>query len=146
MNRKCYSNNSYSSENIIVRVFSDLNRIHFNKILLSLLFFGISYSGISQNNTDSLKSNINSGFYQQSEPLNVFYDATNDKFVIENNTKQFHNFNFGIYNITGTPIKEYQLECLNGKSSEIPIELNAGIYIVNITDKSYTYTKKFIIR
>lgn len=146
MNRKCYSKNGYSSDIIVNRVLSNLNKINFNKVLLFLLFIGITFSGFSQNYTDSLKSGVNSGIYQQTDPLNVFYDATNDKFVIENNTKQFHNFNFGIYNITGTPIKEFQLESLNGKNSEIPIELNAGIYIVNITDKSFSYTKKFIIR
>ncbi len=150
MNRNRYSKNSYSSENIFIRVISGLKKVvNFRIKFLVLLFclFGISFTSISQNNSsESIKSTLVSGYIQQVEPINVYYDADNDKFIIENNTTQNHNFIFGIYNITGTPIKQFQIETINSKSFEIPIELGAGIYIINITDKSFSYTKKFIIR
>ena len=87
------------------------------KLTLIFCFICIVFSGISQNSSsDSLKSVFAANITQQSELVNVFYDALNDKFVIENNTKQPHNFNFGIYNITGTLIKEIQCEIQNGKN------------------------------
>lgn len=149
MNRNCYSKNSYSSENIFIRDIFGLNRFldyNFKTIILLFCFVSISLTGISQNSSsENIKSPLAS-VIQQTEPVNVYYDTENDKFVIENNSLQNRNFTFGIYNITGTPIKQFQIETNTGKNSEIQIELNAGIYIVNITEKSFSYTKKFIIR
>ena len=145
-----YSFSKNSLKNIFQTAFSNNNiaDIILNKtLIITFLLTSITFIGKSQNySQDSLKYSISSNISQQIEPLNIFYDAVNDKFVIENNSKQNHNLNFGIYNITGTPIKQYQLETLSSKTLEIPIELNSGIYIVNVTDKSYTFTKKFIIR
>lgn len=149
MNRNCYSKKSCSSERVFIRAIFGLNRFsdYYIKTLILLFFiFGISLNGSSQNNSsESIKSPLASTI-QQTDPVNVYYDAENDKFVIENNSLQNRNFIFGIYNITGTPIKQFQVETNIGKDFEIPIELNAGIYIVNITDKSFSYTKKFIVR
>jgi hypothetical protein len=150
MNRKYFFKKIDSIDIVFIRVHSRLNRsINFSiKVLLLIICFtNISFSGISQNNnSDSLKSTFASNLNQLNEPLNLYYDALNNKFVIDNNTKQNHNFYIGIYNITGSPIKQFQFETLNGKSSEIPIELSAGIYIITLTDKSFSYTKKIIIR
>ncbi len=111
-----------------------------------VLFLCFSFVVISQSiPTDSLKS-----FYynnvQQNEPVNVFYDNFNNKFVIENSTLQNQIFTFSIYNITGTCIKEIQCETNNFRNLEIPIQLYSGMYIVNISNKTVKYTKKFIIK
>lgn len=115
-------------------------------ILLTILFLCYTIVSISQNiSSDSTKSlSINNS--QQIEMVNVYYDNFNNKFVIANNTKQDQIFTFGIYNITGICIKEMKCETESLKDIEIPIELYSGIYIINISNKSLKYTKKFIIR
>ena len=118
------------------------------KVYVVLFLSCISLYGFAQSaSVDSVsKSNISSYTFQQTEPVNVYYDALNSKFVVENNTKQIHNFYIGIYNLTGTAIQETKKECLIGKDVDIPISLNPGLYIINVIDKPIVFTKKFIIQ
>lgn len=113
-------------------------------ILFTILLLCYTLVSVSQNTSDSIKLlpvNIH-----QTELINVFYDNYNNKFVIENNTLQNQIFTFGIFNITGTCIKEIQCETNNLRNVEIPIELYSGMYIINISNKFIKYTKKFIVR
>ncbi len=117
-----------------------------NKILFTLCFLCFALYGISQNFSNDSTKSISTNNIQQTEPITVFYDNFNNKFVIENNSRQDQIFTFGIYNITGTCIKEIQCETNNIKNIEIPVQLYSGIYIVNISNKFLKYTKKFIVR
>lgn len=118
------------------------------KIYVVLFLLCISFSGIAQSasNDSVLRPSTPVYTYQQTESINVFYDAINNELVIENNTKQMHNFTIGIYNLTGTIVLETKSECLIGKSVDIHVELNPGLYIVNIIDKPIVLTKKVIIK
>jgi hypothetical protein len=118
------------------------------KFYVVLFLVGISFLGFAQSGSvDSLlKPNVLTYTYQQTESINVYYDNLNSRFVIENNTKQIHNFYIGIYNLTGTPIQETKKECMMGKNIEIPINLNPGLYIINVIDKPIVFTKKIIIQ
>jgi len=118
------------------------------KIYVVLFLSYISIVGYAQSaNVDSvLRPNVTTYTYQQTESINVFYDAINAKFVIENNTKQIHTFYIGIYNLTGTPVLETKKECMIGKNIDIPVGLNPGLYIVNVIDKPIIFTKKVIIQ
>ena len=113
-----------------------------------ILFLGISVSALSQGASgDSiLKPNVTFYTFQQTETVNVYYNNISSKFIVENNTKQIHNFFVGIYDLAGNPILETKNECLTGKTLEIPLDLNPGLYIVNVVDKSIVFTKKILIR
>jgi len=115
--------------------------------IFTLCFLCIVLSGISQNfSNDSIKSSAISTSNQIIEPINVYYDNFNNKFVVINNTKQNQIFIFSIYNITGICIKEIRCETESLKDIEIPFELFSGIYIINISNNSLKFTKKFIVR
>ncbi len=112
-----------------------------------IIFIGISVSALSQGASgDSiLKPSVSFYTFQQIETVNIYYNAVNSKFIIENNTKQMHNFFVGIYDLAGNPISESRNECLTGKSIELPLNLNPGLYIVNVVDKSIVHTKKILV-
>jgi hypothetical protein len=113
-----------------------------------ILFLGISVSALSQGASgDSiLKPNVTFYTFQQTETVNIYFNNVGSKFIIENNTKQIHTFSIGIYDLAGNPILETRNECLIGKNIELPVDLNPGLYIVNVSDKTIVYTKKFLIR
>ena len=114
-------------------------------ILICVLFSYISYSQSAA--IDSvLRPGVSTYTFQQTESVNIFYDSYNSKFVIENNTKQIHNFFIGIYDLTGNPIRETKMECLTGKNIELDVYLKPGLYIINVVDKPIVYTKKIVIR
>jgi hypothetical protein len=118
------------------------------KIYVTLVFVCFSMIVFSQSasNDSTLRPNIPSYTYQQNDIVNIYYDALNAKFVIENNTRQIHNFFIGVYNLTGTPVLEIKKECMIGKEIDIPVDIKAGLYIVNVVDKPFVFTKKFIIQ
>lgn len=118
------------------------------KIYVVLFLICISFLGYAQSAiVDSiLKPNVSTYTFQQTESVNVIYDDINAKFIIENNTRQMHNFYIGIYNLTGTPIFETKKECMIGKNIDFPVTLNPGLYIINVVDKPIVFTKKFIIQ
>jgi hypothetical protein len=120
-----------------------MKKVYVVLFLTSIVYFGFGQSA----STDSiLRPNVLTYTYQQTESVNVYYDELNSKFVIENNTKQIHNFYIGIYNLTGTPIQEMKRECIMGKNIDIPINLNPGLYIINVIDKPIVFTKKILIQ
>lgn len=118
------------------------------KIYITLISVCFSIATFAQSaSADSvLKPSVSSYTYQQTEIVNIFYDDINAKFIVENNTRQMHNFFIGIYNLTGTPVLEIKKDCMMGKDIEIPIELKPGLYIVNVVDKPIVFTKKFLIK
>ena len=117
------------------------------KNIITLFFFLSVLNGFAQNasNDSILKPNIATYTFQQTESVNIFFDSNNSKFVIENNTRQFHNFFVGIYDLTGNPILETKIECYTGKNIDIPVNLRPGLYIINVVDKPFVYTKKIVI-
>ena len=118
------------------------------KNIFTLLLAISALTGLSQSaSIDSiLKPGVSTYTFQQTESVNIFFDSYNSKFVIENNTKQIHNFFIGIYDLTGNPIVETRMECITGKNIDIPVNLKPGLYIINVVDKPIVYTKKIVIR
>ena len=118
------------------------------KIYVTIISVCFSIAGFAQSasNDSTIRPSISSYTYQQTESVNIFYDAFNSKFVIENNTKQIHNFFIGVYNLTGTPVLEIKKECMIGKEVDVPVDIKPGLYIVNIVDKPFVFTKKFLIQ
>lgn len=118
------------------------------QIVNFLFLFVFCFTAVSQNlSADSdLKPGTTGYTFVQTETIDVYYDNENYKFVIQNNSKQIRYFTLGIYNLTGTPVKETKCECINGKTFDIPVTLNPGLYIVNVTDKQLSFTKKFLIK
>ena len=118
------------------------------KNILFLFTWFCFFTGYSQNTSDDsiLRPGVSSYTFQQTESINIFYDVNTDQFVIENNTKQIHNFFVGIYDLTGNPVIETRMECLTGKNVILSIDLKPGLYIINVVDKPIVYTKKIVIR
>lgn len=106
-------------------------------VISILIFVAATISVHAQMPPDSMKTD---------GTVSLYYSSSTQELVLQNGQKMPHYFTVIIYNIAGHPMGEFKIECLPNKDTMLPTELRSGIYIITLTDRNFSMTRKIIIQ
>jgi len=80
------------------------------------------------------------------ENISFYYSPVERGLILDCNDNTDHRIIIDIYDLTGNSIFKQEAELFAEKSNSIPLELKPGLYIICITEKGKTTSKKILIK